>query len=129
MSGRRSRRAWIAVAGAAASLVVVLLPAAHADQGTTFVGDDVVVTHGGPLVLRAGGPSGLVVTGPATYHATRDGGFVGRGGYLITVVGDRGTARYTSSTPCAGTGAIRVGDRVHIRVDAGFVAAGSSHHC
>ena len=129
MWGRRSRRAWIAVAGAAASLVVVLLPAAHADHDATFVGDDVVVTNGHPLTLRVGGPSGLVSASPATYYATRDGGFVGRGGYLITVVGDRGTARYTSSSPCAGIGVIRVGDRVQIRVDAGVVAAGSSHHC
>ena len=128
MWGRRPSRAWIAVAGAAASLGV-LLPAAHADHDATFVGDDVVVTYAGPLTLRAGGPSGLVTASPATYYATRDGGFVGRGGYLITVVGDRGTTRYTSSTPCAGTGVIRAGDRVHIRVDAGFVAAGSSHHC
>jgi hypothetical protein len=120
-------RTVIAAGGVAAALL--LAGPAHARQAETGTGDNVVVTNGGPVLLSAGGDDGRVVTQPVQYYATRDGGFVGRGQYLVEVIrGDR-TRTYSGETPCGGAGTIRVGDLVRIRVDSGVVAAGSRHHC
>jgi hypothetical protein len=123
----RWRKGTVAVA--AVTAVVALAGPARADHETVSARDNVLVTDLGAVVLRAGGPEGSVATATLTYYATRDGGFVGRGSYVVRIVGDDGTRVYRSSKGCARTGAIEYGDRVQIRVDSGFVAAGSRHHC
>ena len=117
------------VAAVAALLVLPGQARAHYDHVRTY--DNVVVArNAGPVVLGAGNADTAVAAFPViTYYATRNAGFVGRGSYVIRVDGAEGTTVYRSSKRCAPIGAIEYGDRVQVRVDAGFVAAGSRHHC
>ena len=113
---------WVAAA-------LLLAGPAHAGQRETNTGDNVVATDGGPVLLSVGGDEGRITAQPTEYFATRDGGFVGRGQYLVEVIRDDRTRTYSGKTPCGRTGTIRVGDLVRIRVDSGAVAAGSRHRC
>jgi hypothetical protein len=70
-------------------------------------------------------------SGSCSYRASKAGGYIGVGLWSIEIVRGGETIRVETigDPPCSQIGFIRAGDRVAVRLVAGYVAAGDNVHC